>query len=584
MPRQKQHEITLPSRESILHHLATIGVPLNLQALGEGLKIPKQHYLTLRRRLRAMERDGQLIRTRRGGYGLPAKMDLYKGHVFAQRDGSGRFIPDAAGEEAYLSHRQMRSLIHGDKVLVSINKTKQGEDEATLVEVLERNTNEVVGRFFINRGIGNVEPTNRRIHQTLFIPPDEFGEAEDGKIVVAQILEPPTKNQAAVGRVIEVLGDNLTPGLETEIVIRDYNLPRVWPQEVVKAVEKLPTEVPDSAKQGREDLRDTPLVTIDGEDARDFDDAVFCEPHGKGWRLIVAIADVASYVKPGTALDEEAHKRGTSVYFPTRVIPMLPEELSNGLCSLNPNVDRLCMACEMFITSHGTVRKFRFMNGVMRSAARLTYTEVGKLLAGEANEVPKLLHKHLNHLYQLYQLFREKRAKRGAIDFESTETRVIFGQDKKIERIVPTARNDAHILIEEMMLAANVSAAKFLEEQELPMLYRDHEGPGSEKLTQVRDFLKPLGLQLGGKDQPQAKHYAKLVTQFSDRPDRRLLQMVLLRSLKMAVYSPENTGHFGMAYESYTLFNSPIRRYPDLLIHRAIKHAIQNKSAQKFQY
>ena len=379
----------------------------------------------------------------------------------------------------------------------------------------------------------------------------------------------------------------MAPGMEIDIAIRSHDLPYEWPDAVESEIASLTAQVPEAAKQGREDIRDLPLVTIDGEDARDFDDAVYCEPHGKGWRLIVAIADVSSYVLPDTSLEIEARLRGTSVYFPGKVIPMLPEMLSNGLCSINPNVDRLCLACELFITATGQVKDYRFFDAVMRSWARLTYTEVAAAVVEKETKVRTHLKKvlpHLEDLHALYKALRVQRDKRGAIDFDTTETKIVFGRDRKIERIVPLERNDAHRMIEEFMVAATLAAAQYLLEHKIPALYRIHAGPTAAKLLDLRSFLSELGLSLGGGEQPEPKHYAKLLESVRSRPDARLIQTVMLRSLSQAVYSPDNTGHFGLAYEAYTHFTSPIRRFPDLLVHRAIRHILENKRASGFAH
>jgi ribonuclease R len=374
--------------------------------------------------------------------------------------------------------------------------------------------------------------------------------------------------------------------MEIEVAIQSYNLPSEWPEAVRDEIAGWGEEIPDEARVGREDIRHLPLVTIDGEDARDFDDAVYCERTPKGWKLYVAIADVSYYVCPETALDGEAQKRGTSVYFPNRVIPMLPEVLSNGLCSLNPETDRLCMVCEMNISQDGVLLKSRFFTGLMNSHARLTYNEVAAILAGDKAERRKrrgLIH-HLEELHSLYKAFRRAREERAAIDFDTQESRIIFGEGKKIEKIVPVVRNDAHKLIEECMLAANTAAARFLERHKLPHLVRIHEGPGAEKLADLRALLGRLGLSLGGGDKPEPKDYCRLTDEIAGRPDEHLIQTVLLRSMAQAVYSPEQKGHFGLALEMYTHFTSPIRRYPDLLVHRAIRHAIEGKKKGTFPY
>jgi len=579
----------IPSREFILEHLAQQGGPESFEQIAAALGLASEEDLeALRRRLRAMERDGQLIVNRQGDYGLAQKMDLICGRVVGHPDGFGFLIPDEGGDDLFLSPKQMRAVLHGDRALACVlGIDRRGRREGAVVEVLDRAHTRIVGRFMMEHGVSFVVPSNSRINQDIAIPPEHRGGAVANQIVEAEIIEQPSKRAQPIGRIVTVLGDHMAPGMEVDIAVRSYDLPHEWPAEILAEVAPLTAEVPEHAKQGREDLRAIPLVTIDGEDARDFDDAVYCEPHGKGWRLLVAIADVSSYVNTATALDQHARLRGTSVYFPGRVIPMLPEILSNGLCSLNPHVDRLCLVCELSISASGEVRGYRFFEGLMRSAARLTYTEVAAAVVErvvKAREQVKNVLPQLEHLHDLYKVLRTRRDKRGAIDFDTTETKVVFGRTGKIDRIVPLIRNDAHRMIEEYMVAANVAAAEFLLEKKMPALYRVHAGPTVEKLLDLRAFLAELGLSLGGGDDPQPKHYAQLLDSVRDRPDARLIQTVLLRSLSQAVYSPDNTGHFGLAYEAYTHFTSPIRRYPDLLVHRAIRHAVASGRATDFGY
>lgn len=586
---QEKYERPIPSREFIMEMLAERGEPLTFDEIATELKLASEDELeALRRRLKAMLRDGQLLRNRKEGFALVDRLDMVVGRVEGHRDGFGFLTPDEGGGDLFLSAKEMRAVMHGDRVVARVSGLdRRGRKEGQIVEVLERRNNSIVGRLHTEGGAAFVVPNNRRITQDIVVPVENLGGAVTGQIVVVEITSPPSQYRQPVGKVIELLGDHMAPGMEIDVAIRDHELPLDWPDAVEQEIATLTPQVPEDAKKGREDLRKTPLVTIDGEDARDFDDAVYCEKDGRGWRLLVAIADVSHYVKPGTALDDEARARGNSVYFPERVIPMLPEILSNGLCSINPDVDRLCMVCEMFITPAGVVKDYRFFEGVMRSHARLTYTKVAAMLVDQdaplraqyAAVVP-----HLEDLYRLYQALRVQRDKRGAIDFDTTETRIVFGADRKIERIVPVIRNDAHKLIEECMIAANVCAGKYLEEKEVPTLFRVHEGPGDEKLLNLRAFLSELGLSLGGGEKPEPKHYAKLLTQIQARPDLHLIQTVMLRSLRQAVYAPENLGHFGLSIEAYVHFTSPIRRYPDLLVHRAIRHAISGKPAQKFRY
>lgn len=585
----QKYENPIPSREVIMALLEDEEGPITYSALVDRLALNGEDNLeALRRRLKAMVRDGQLVRNRREGFGLASKMQVISGRVIGHADGFGFLVPDDGSDDLFLTAKQMRPLMHGDRAMVRVSGIdRRGRREGAVVEVLERANQDVVGRFHLEHGIGFVIPDNKRMTQDILIPADCRGGASNGQIVVAHIIEHPTNRSQPIGRVAEVLGDHMAAGMEIDIAIRAHELPREWSDAVREEIKDFSSEVAEADKDGREDLRHLPLVTIDGEDSRDFDDAVYCEPHGKGWRLLVAIADVAHYVKEGSALDLEAKNRGNSVYFPGRVIPMLPEILSNGLCSLNPKVDRLCMVCEMFVTATGMVRKSRFFEGVMRSFARLTYTEMAAMVVDKDSTLRKVHEEiigDLDELYNLYKVFRAKRDKRGAIDFETTETRIVFGRDRKIERIVPVERNDAHKLIEEFMIAANVCTAKHLLDVELPALYRVHNGPSEDKLSNLREFLAEVGLSLGGKDEPHPKHYAKLLEQIAERPDAHLIQTVLLRSLSQAVYTPDNSGHFGLSFDAYSHFTSPIRRYPDLLIHRALRHSIRVGSKSGFSY
>jgi ribonuclease R len=585
----KKYQNPIPSREFILAHLEEQAVPMWRSDLAGQLGLESEEDLeALRRRLNAMERDGQLVRNRRGAFCLVNKRDLIAGRIIAHKDGFGFLKPDQGGDDLFLTPRQMRSLLHGDRAVVRlVGVDHRGRREGALVEVLERANHKVVGRLHIEAGLGFVQPDNKRLHQEIIVPEAEWHGATHGQIVVAEIVEQPTKRTQPVGRIIEVMGEHMAPGMEIELAIRSHELPVEWPEQVEQEVSGLTAEVEESAKQGREDLRELPLVTIDGADARDFDDAVYCEERKNGWRLLVCIADVSSYVDPGSALDSEAENRGNSVYFPDRVIPMLPEVLSNGLCSLNPEVDRLCMCCEMFIGRTGEMESSRFFQGVMRSHARLTYDQVAAMLIeGDAELCQQHadLLPHLHHLYALYQVLHAARSKRGAIDFDTTETRILFDSEQKVDRIVPVYRNDAHRLIEECMLLANVAAARFLLGKKIPALYRNHEGPPEDKLTNLREFLGEMGLSLPGGKEPEASDYAELLESVQERPDKHLIQTVLLRSLSQALYSSENIGHFGLSFKAYSHFTSPIRRYPDLIVHRAIKHLVNGGRPEEFEY
>jgi ribonuclease R len=535
-----------------------------------------------------MERDGQLIRNRREGYGLVAKMNLVTGRVIGHPEGHGFLIPDEGGDSLFLSPRQMRKLLHGDRAVARvIGVDYRGRREGAVVEVLERNTETVVGRFCEERGACFVIPDNKRINQDIMVPPDGRGEAQTGQIVIVELIEQPDSRNRPLGRVKEVLGEHMAPGMEVRIAIASHGIPVDWPEPVLEEACRYGEVVPESAKQGRWDLRGTPLVTIDGITARDFDDAVYCEQRGSNWRLLVAIADVSWYVRPGTALDHEARRRGNSVYFPDRAIPMLPEALSNGLCSLNPEVDRLCLVCEMTFNTEGRIIRSRFAEAVMRSHARLTYDTVAAIVADRDPRVRAEyagLVPHLDRLHELYQVLRVTREQRGAMDFDTQETVIEYGADRKIERILPTERNDAHRLIEECMIAANVAAARFLQRQKMPGLYRIHEGPSEDRLNKLRAFLGELGLGLGGGDEPTPLDYTRLLERVRDRPDAHLIQTVMLRSLAQAIYVPSNVGHFGLALDAYAHFTSPIRRYPDLQVHRAIRHALHGGKPADFPH
>lgn len=586
----EKYEKPIPSRELILGVLAENGQPMDFATLATALNLVDDIDLdALKKRLRAMERDGQLLYNRRREYVPVDRTDLIAGRVIGHPDGFGFLKPDDGSADLFLHAKQMRTLMHGDRALVSVRGIDpKGRREGALVEVLERGTTQVVGRYFIEGGIGFVAPANTRLSQDILIPPDASNGAKSGQIVVAMIVEQPSKRAQPSGKIVEVLGDHMAPGMEINVAIRSHELPFEWSNDVLEEADRFTFEVPEADKVGRVDLRNTPLVTIDGEDAKDFDDAVYCERDGNNWRLLVAIADVSHYVRPDMAINREATERGTSVYFPGKVIPMLPEILSNGLCSLNPHVDRLCMVAEIQLGARGKLLSYRFMEGIMHSAARLTYTKMAQIVVERdaqmrAAYAPELVG-HLDDLYALFKVLRKARDRRGAIDFETAETRIIFDAERKIEAIVPTERNDAHKLIEECMIMANVCAAKFLSKHRIPALHRVHEGPTPEKLADVRQFLGGLGLQLEGGDEPSPADYTRLLDSLHDRPDRHMIQTVLLRSMSQAVYSPDTVGHFGLAQEHYAHFTSPIRRYPDLLVHRAIRHILQGGKASDFLY
>ncbi|MHA2878462.1 ribonuclease R [Vibrio campbellii] len=584
----KNYENPIPSREFILEFLEEAGVPMNRNDLFEALKLKgEEQYEGLRRRLRAMERDGQLVFTRRQCYALPEKLEMVKGYVIGHKDGHGWVRPEGSvgkDNDIVLPHHQMKHIIHGDYVLVQpTDNSKRGRREGRLVRVLEERNTQIVGRFFLEYGYSYVVPDDSRISQDILIPNEHKAGARMGNVVVIEITDRGSRSRGMMGKVVEVLGENMAPGMETQIAIRTHQIPHDWPEAVDKQIENLGEDVPEEAKVGRVDLRDLPLVTIDGEDARDFDDAVYCEKKKSGgWRLWVAIADVSYYVRTDSALDKEAINRGNSVYFPSQVVPMLPEVLSNGLCSLNPQVDRLCMVCEMTISDTGKLSGYKHYEAVMNSHARLTYNKVGAILEGD-EELRMRYHAvvpHLEELHAMYKVLKEARDNRGAIEFETVEAKFIFNADRKIESIEPVIRNDAHKIIEECMILANIASASYVEKAKEPALYRVHESPGELRLQGFRDFLSELGLDLKGGLEPSPTDYADLVKQIAERQDKELIQTMLLRSMKQAVYNADNAGHFGLALKRYAHFTSPIRRYPDLLLHRAIKYLIAKEEGR----
>ncbi len=580
-----QHPV--PERNALLDYLKEVGQPRKADAIQKHFNLKGQRTRELLvDKLRKMVQAGQIIENRRNEYCLIEKLQLVPGTVIGHADGFGFMRRDDGGDDVYLSAREMRRLFDGDRAVIKVVGTdRRGRAEGRVVEVLERGFKETAGQFIRERGIGIVIPDNPKISHRILIPNDEAGSAKHGEMVVAEILDYPSGQEQATGRVVRVLGAPNQKGIATDIAIHSHAIPNNWPKEVIAQAKKFGSEVPDTAKKGREDLRSTQLVTIDGADARDFDDAVYCEPSGKGWRLLVAIADVAHYVDIESPLDKEAIKRGTSVYFPDRVVPMLPEALSNGLCSLNPKVDRLCMVCEMRVNAEGKVEKSRFFEGVMRSHARLTYTEVSGFLTGETpKSVPGDLQKPIRHLHDLYQAFANNRNRRGAIELDLPQTRIELGKDGTVEKIVSVPRNDAHRLIEECMIAANVQAAKFLRTNKIPGLYRVHAKPDPERFEDLRQYLLSLDLKVPHPDHVEPREFNKLLHQVKDRPDSQAISMAMLRSLKHAEYTPENIGHFGLALDAYAHFTSPIRRYPDLLVHRAIRHMVRGGKAGAYHY
>lgn len=581
---QDKYENPIPSREYIIEYLRSQKSPITRDSIAVALQIHDEEQLeALRRRLRAMERDGELVFTRGQSYGLPEKMDLISGTVLGHREGYGFFKPDEGGDDLFISNRDMLMYFHGDKVLAQkAGMDRKGRREARIVRLIQPRSAAIVGRFHVDSGMAFVIADDKRITQEILIATEDRNGARQGDVVVVELTRRPGRFVKAAGKVTEVLGKQMAPGMEIEIALRNYDLPHTWSAVIEKKLRRIPDEVTEADKVGRVDLRDLPLVTIDGEDARDFDDAVYAEvkPSG-GWRLWVAIADVSYYVRTDSALDTEARARGNSVYFPSQVIPMLPEKISNGLCSLNPHIDRLCMVAEMTISARGKLSGYKFYPAVMHSHARFTYTQVAAMLeGGSIAPEHEALFPHLQCLQSLYLALDEQRAERGAIAFETLETQFIFNDQRKIDKIVPRARNQAHKIIEECMILANVSAAKFVKKHKGEILYRVHESPSELKLANFKEFLAERGLSMGGGLEPTPADYQNVMLQIADRPDAELIQVMLLRSMRQAIYTPDNEGHFGLALEEYAHFTSPIRRYPDLVLHRVIRYLLAKEKGE----
>lgn len=583
---KEKYENPVASREFLLELLTDAKKPLSFLEFCHLLNAEDEdNRIGIQRRLRAMEREGQIEFNRDKKYAKLNIDELIKGRVIGHRDGFGFLKREDGEKDLFIHNGQMSTVLHGDIVLVKESGTdNRGRREARIAKILEPRTEPIVGRYFFEDGQGTVIPDDSRINHEINIPSEFTNSARQGHIVVVEIAQRPRRRVNAIGKIIEVLGEHMAPGMEIDMALRTFELPHIWPKGVTKQIKDLTEQVPEQAKLNRIDLRQLPLVTIDGEDARDFDDAVFCEPlDNGGWQLWVAIADVSHYVRPGTALDSEAQNRGNSVYFPEQVIPMLPEVLSNGLCSLNPQVDRLCLVCEMTINKAGELQEHQFYEAVMNSKARLTYTKVWNILQGDEElqqrYAPQVA--HLKNLQDMYRTLKRRRNKRGAIEFETQECKFIFNAQRKIDHIVPVTRNDAHKLIEECMILANVSAAKTLSKHKAHGLYRIHAEPDPDRLSAFLGYLAEVGIshKIGKDAAPQ--DFTEVVDKIQGRVDQELIQTMLLRSMKQAVYSDENVGHFGLALDAYAHFTSPIRRYPDLVVHRALKAIIDKQNQRK---
>jgi ribonuclease R len=590
-----RYENPIASREAILQLLADADGPQSAESLAQQLQLTEpDRFDALGKRLAAMLRDGQLLQNRRGGYVPAQRLDLVPGTVIANPDGFGFLRPDSgAGDDLFLPPYEMRKAMHGDRVLASVTgMDRRGRREGAIVEVLERRLNRLIGRFEVESGISYVIPDDRRVQRNIQIPGDARLDAKQGQLVVCEIVQAPTTQRPPIGRVLAVLGDKLTASLAVEAAIHGHEIPHEFSPEVLAEATAVPLEVDAATAAARVDLRRLPLVTIDGEDAKDFDDAVYCEPNRDGFRLVVAIADVSHYVRPGTPLDEEATKRATSVYFPGFVVPMLPETLSNGICSLKPKVDRLCFVCDMQVDRGGHVTGAEFYEAVMNSHQRLTYTQVWNAVGdgvpdADREQAQAFIGAQLPQVQRLHQLYRvldKARKQRGAIEFESSEVRFVLGPQGEVTQAGMLQRNDAHKLIEECMIAANVEAAKFLLGTHIPAPYRDHDKPPEAKYADLLEFLTEFKLRMPPWAKVRPMDFRKLLETIRDRPDAALLESVVLRSQSLAVYAPENIGHFGLALEAYAHFTSPIRRYPDLLVHRAIKHALKGGKPATYLY
>lgn len=584
----QNYDNPVASREYLLELINQQTVPINHEHIIDLLGYDnEEHIEAIRRRLNAMARDGQVFKNRRGGFLSFEHMDLEKGYVQAHPDGFGFLTPESGGKDVFIPAREMRQLMNGDKAAVKITgyDPRRERNEGHVVSVLERAHQSIVGRYYREKGIHFVIPDDKRINEDILLSQDYDHNARQGDIVLVRILEYPDKHHQAIGMIETVLGKENAPGMEVTIALNTHDIPHKWNDELLQEVHLIPAEVEEKDKKNRLDLRDKPFVTIDGADARDFDDAVYCEESANGFRLFVAIADVSHYVQKGSAIDQEAVTRGTSVYFPGEVIPMLPEVLSNGLCSLNPRVDRLVMVCEMEVSTAGAIKSYQFHEGIIHSHARLIYDQVANFLfEGQADKACEPLRHALQNLKLVYQSLAKARKKRHAIEFDTKEVVFEYSEQRKIENIHPYERNEAHLLIEECMIAANICAAQFLKKQKIPALYRIHEGPNPDKVADMIEFLSVYGVRMQGLE-PTPQQYVEALQQIRERPEFDMIQTVMLRSLLQASYSPDTkTGHFGLALKDYAHFTSPIRRYPDLLVHRGIRHVLQGGDKNDFSY
>ena len=579
--REKEnYQNPIPSRELILEVMNDHGVPIPKKELVKKLEITKDEYPFFEKRIGAMARQGQILINRKDVLCISRKLNLIPGKIMGHPDGFGFLIPeDSSLQDVFLSPKEMSKVFHNDEVMVQVTGLdKKGRQEGVIVEVLSRGNSMIVGRVIQNHGVTIVRAEDKRISQDILVPYHKDMNAQPGQVVEVEMTTQPDFRTKPMGQITKIIGNYSDSGIEIEIALRKHHLPYEFSKDAIKESESFKDEILVSDYKDHVDLTKLDFVTIDGETAKDFDDAVFAQKAESNMRLFVAIADVSSYVSINSQLDKEALSRGNSVYFPRRVIPMLPEKLSNGLCSLNPQVNRLTMVCEMVIDNEGLVSEFKFYPAIIFSKARLTYTIAHKILYENDDDLTKKYSHVLTNLKSLkkvYDLLSKQREKRSAIEFDSVETAINFNEDGKIDSIQPIHRNEAHKIIEECMLAANVSAAKFLLKENSPAIYRNHESPKEEKLELLKNYISEFGLKLGGGQKPSAKDYSALLQSIRSRPESQMLQTMILRSMQQAVYETKNKGHFGLAYDTYTHFTSPIRRYPDLIVHRAIKDKLK---------
>lgn len=582
----QKYEQPIASREWLISVLTDDNQPRNREEIAEMVNIhSEQDVEALRRRLRAMVRDGQLVCSRKGYYSVIHEVHDMTGTVELSRNGDCFIRMD--DNRVYIREKQMRMVFIGDEVKVKVaNVDSEGRYVGQIIDIIKRSTKTLIGRVNCDYGVYYIVPENAGMHHRVLLLPGTGVEAQVGDMVVCEITLQPTLHTQAAGSVIKVLGDSMDAETAISAALDAFDIPHEFNQKVAAENDALPDEVQAIDLEERKDFRKLPLITIDGEDARDFDDAVYCERQLLGgWKLIVAIADVSHYVQPGSALDDEAIRRGNSTYFPGTVVPMLPEKISNGLCSLKPKVDRLCLACEMTISKKGELKKFQFYPAVMHSHARLTYNQVNEILTEDntplhqefADVLP-----NIHELYALFKAFRVARHERGALDFDTKEALIHLDDDGVVSELSLVTRNEAHMLIEECMLHANISAARFLLKAKVDGVYRIHDGPKSDKLEDLHAFLKLYGLSMRYKGVPETKDFAEVLKQTAGRPDAQVIQTMVLRTMNQAVYSSDNIGHFGLAYEEYTHYTSPIRRYPDLIVHRLIKSILKAKNGVKY--